>query len=53
VGDLAGLRPGAVLPLRINPADPVTIRIGERVLAKAELVEIDGEVGARILSIVG
>lgn len=53
VGDLAAIRPGAVIPLRINPADPVLIRIGDRVLAKAELVEIDGEVGARILSLVG
>jgi type III secretion protein Q len=53
VGELAAIRPGAVVPLRINPADPVLIRIGDRTLAKAELVEIDGEVGARILSLVG
>lgn len=50
VADLAAIKPGAVVPLRINAADPVVIRIGERAVAKAELVEIDGEVGARIIS---
>lgn len=49
VGELATLRPGAVIPLRISPVDPVTLRIGDRVIAKAELVEIDGEMGARII----
>lgn len=53
VSDLAAIKPGAVVPLRINAADPVVIRIGERTVARAELVEIDGEVGARILSLVG
>ncbi|MFL5321869.1 MAG: FliM/FliN family flagellar motor switch protein, partial [Myxococcaceae bacterium] len=51
VGDLANIKPGAVVPLRINAADPVLIKIGDRAIARAELVEIDGEVGARIISL--
>lgn len=50
VAELATLKPGAVLPLHINAAQPVTLRIGDRAIAKAEIVEIDGELGARILS---
>jgi type III secretion protein Q len=53
VGELATLRPGAVIPLRISPVDPVTLRIGDRVIARAELVEIDGELGARIIGMGG
>jgi type III secretion protein Q len=49
VGELATLRPGAVIPLRLSPVDPVTLRIGDRIIGKAELVEIDGELGARII----
>ncbi len=49
VGELATLRPGAVIPLRLSPVDPVTLRVGDRAIARAELVEIDGELGARII----
>jgi type III secretion protein Q len=51
VADLATLRPGAVLPLHISPSQPVLLRIGDRAVARAELVEIDGELGARILTL--
>jgi len=51
VGELATLRPGAVIPLRISPVDPVSLRVGDRVIARAELVEIDGEMGARIIGL--
>lgn len=50
VADLAGLRPGVVLPLRTSASDPVLLRVGDRVVARAELVDIEGEVGARILA---
>ena len=50
VAELATLKPGAVLPLHINAAQPVMLRIGDRAIAKAEIVEIDGELGARILT---
>ncbi len=51
VAELATLRPGSILPLRINGSDPVVLRVGDRAVARAELVEIEGEVGARILSL--
>ncbi|WP_239470483.1 FliM/FliN family flagellar motor switch protein [Archangium violaceum] len=51
ISELAGLKPGALLPLRINASEPVLLRVGDRVVARAELVDIDGEVGARILTL--
>jgi type III secretion protein Q len=50
VGELATLKPGAVVPLHINAAQPVMLRIGDRAVARAEIVEVDGELGARIIS---
>ncbi|WP_257460733.1 FliM/FliN family flagellar motor switch protein [Archangium lipolyticum] len=52
ISELAGLKPGALLPLRINASEPVLLRVGDRVVARAELVDIDGEVGARILTLI-
>ncbi|MBX7096177.1 MAG: FliM/FliN family flagellar motor switch protein [Myxococcaceae bacterium] len=49
VSELATLKAGALIPLRIGANDPVVLRIGDRAVARAELVDIDGEVGARIL----
>lgn len=51
VSQLASLRPGGVLPLHVNAAQTVIIRVGDKPVAKAELVEIEGEIGARILSL--
>ncbi|WP_309897445.1 FliM/FliN family flagellar motor switch protein [Archangium sp.] len=51
ISELAGLKPGALLPLRINASEPVLLRVGDRVVARAELVDIEGEVGARILTL--
>ncbi|PTL78619.1 YscQ/HrcQ family type III secretion apparatus protein [Vitiosangium sp. GDMCC 1.1324] len=51
LSELAGLKPGALLPLRINASEPVLLRVGDRVVARAELVDIEGEVGARILTL--
>ncbi|HYO57310.1 FliM/FliN family flagellar motor switch protein [Archangium sp.] len=52
LSELAGLKPGALLPLRINASEPVLLRVGDRVVARAELVDIEGEVGARIFTLV-
>ena len=49
---LGTLRPGRILPLRICAGEPVVLRIGDRAVARAELVELEGEVGARILEMV-
>jgi type III secretion protein Q len=51
LAELALLKPGALLPLHMNAAQPVLLRIGERAVARAELVELEGEVGARITSL--
>lgn len=47
---LGSVRPGSVLPLHINAAQQVIVRIGDKAVAKAELVEIEGEIGARIVA---
>jgi type III secretion protein Q len=51
LSELAALKPGHLLPLRINASEPVLLRVGDRAVARAELVDIEGEVGARILSL--
>jgi type III secretion protein Q len=51
LAELAALRPGAVLPLRVSPGDPVFLRAGDRRIARAELVEVEGEVAARVLGL--
>jgi type III secretion protein Q len=51
LSELATLKPGKLLPLHINASEPVLLRVGERAVARAELVDIEGEVGARILAL--
>jgi type III secretion protein Q len=48
LGELAGLAPGAVLPLSVDRRGQVTLRAGDREVARGELVEVDGAVGVRI-----
>jgi type III secretion protein Q len=51
LSELAALKPGSLLPLHINASEPVLLRVGDRAVARAELVDIGGEVGARILNL--
>jgi len=51
LGELAALRPGEVLVTGRSLGERVTLRVGERILAQGELVDVDGEIGVRILSI--
>jgi type III secretion protein Q len=53
VHQLSALQEGAVIPLHLSAAQQVTLRIGDRPVAIAELVDIEGEIGARILSLIG
>ena len=53
VGQLAQLKVGHVLPLRVDVSEPVLLRLGDDAIARAELVDIEGELGARILSLLG
>jgi flagellar motor switch/type III secretory pathway protein FliN len=46
----AALGKGDVIALGAKVADPVLLRVGGVEIARGELVEIDGEVGVRILS---
>jgi len=53
VRQLGAIAPGTVLPLHINAAQTVTLRIDGKAVALAELVEIEGEIGARITAMLG
>ncbi len=52
LAEVGALQPGAVLPLRVSAGDPVFLRAGDRRIARAELVEVEGEVAARVLELV-
>jgi type III secretion system YscQ/HrcQ family protein len=49
--EIAHLRPGEVLASGQRIGDVVTLRAGARVVALGELVDVDGEVGIRIVSL--
>ena len=49
--DVARIAPGAVLLLGLDRDGRVTLRIGDRAVARGELVEVDGAVGVRVLSL--
>ncbi len=49
-GELSSLVPGAVLVSGIPAGQPVTLRAGAKVIARGELVVVDGELGVRIQS---
>jgi type III secretion protein Q len=51
LAELGALQPGAVVPLRVNAGDPVFLRAGDRRIGRAELVEMEGEVAARVLEL--
>jgi len=52
LAEVSALQPGALVPLRVSAGDPVFLRAGERRIARAELVELEGEVAARVLELV-
>lgn len=51
--DWAKLRPGDVIETGRRVAEPVILRVAGRVVARGELVDIDGEVGVRVRELVG
>jgi len=51
LSDLGVIKPGSVLSLHVNAAQLVTLRIGDKAVAKAELVDVEGELGARIIAL--
>ena len=50
-GDIVKLRAGQILELRRAPNDPVDITVNGKLVAKGELVEVEGELGVRLLSL--
>ena len=51
VGQLSGLRVGDVLTLPAALLGPIDLRAGERLMARGELVDVDGRRGVRVLEI--
>lgn len=51
LADLARLEPGAAIPLGLDRRGLVTLRAGERAIARGELVDVDGAIGVRIISV--
>ena len=51
VKDLLGLRMGQVIDMDKVPTEPVDLVAGGKIIAKGELVEVDGKLGVRILKL--
>lgn len=51
LGQILELRVGEVLELSRKPSDPIDLVANGKLVAKAELVMIDGQVGVRILKL--
>jgi type III secretion system YscQ/HrcQ family protein len=51
LGELARLAPGDVLTTGRRIGEHVTLRAGTRALAEGELVDVDGEIGVRVLRV--
>jgi type III secretion protein Q len=49
IAELGQLQPGGLISLGVKVGEPVTLKVGDVAVATAELVEIEGEIGARIL----
>ncbi len=53
IREVAALKPGEVIHLE-QPVDaPLDVRVGEKLLARGELVMVDGKVGLRITEMPG
>ncbi len=47
------LRPGQILRLPRGPNDPVNLVVNDKLFARGELIEVDGELGVRLIQVVG
>jgi flagellar motor switch protein FliM len=48
---IAALKPGSILKLARNATDPVDLVVGGRILARGTLLDVDGEIGVRLLEL--
>jgi flagellar motor switch protein FliN/FliY len=51
LGDLLDLEPGEVLPLDKKTGEPLDVRVNGQLLARAEVVVVDGRYGLRLTEI--
>ncbi len=51
VDQLASLRPGQLIDLGITARAPVDLMVERRPIARGELVEIEGQLGLRIINL--
>lgn len=51
--DVVGMKVGQVLDLNRVPGEPIDLSVNGRIVARGELVEIDGNLGVRVLSLAG
>jgi len=51
--EVIGLKVGQVIDLNRVPGEPVEMSVNGKVVARGELVEIEGHLGVRILSLIG
>lgn len=51
--EVVGLKVGQVIDLNRVPGEPVEMSVNGKVVARGELVEIEGHLGVRILSLIG
>lgn len=51
--EVVALRPGQVLELHRSPGEAVELSVNGKVVARGELVEIEGQLGVRVLSMAG
>ena len=51
VQQIASLKPGSIVELHRAPGELVDLVVGDQLIGKGELVEIEGEIGIRIVSI--
>ncbi|MCD6359915.1 MAG: FliM/FliN family flagellar motor switch protein [Armatimonadetes bacterium] len=52
IGELMDLQAGSVLALDRSVDEPVELLVGEQVVARGELVSVEGEVGVRIVELI-
>ena len=51
VAELAALKPGEVVATGVPIGEAVRLRAGSKVIAIGELVEVEGEVGVRLIEL--
>jgi flagellar motor switch protein FliM len=49
--EIVALRPGQVIELNRSPGEPVELSVNGKVVARGELVEVEGHLGVRVLSL--